>query len=108
MTWKWNHNQKALDIFRNTVDAWETSRKIEICSEWSAFYQQRGYDDYEEDDPNYFNEVVYESSLSFWGNQNEDTLTDAIVASAEAHAVCDNGGFDLWACPYGCHRVKLP
>lgn len=36
-----------------------------------------------------------------------DVLADYVAERAEEHAMCDNGGFDAWVCPSGCHTVSF-
>lgn len=36
-----------------------------------------------------------------------DTLADYITERAETTATCDNGGFNAWVCPSGCHTVSF-
>jgi hypothetical protein len=37
----------------------------------------------------------------------KDLLVDAIWEDMEEWRTCDNGGFNAWACPSGCHTVSF-
>lgn len=37
----------------------------------------------------------------------QDTLADLVWERAENHRTCDNGGWNAWICPDGCHTVPF-
>lgn len=36
-----------------------------------------------------------------------DILADSIWQFASKQRTCDNGGFNAWCCPHGCHTVPF-
>jgi hypothetical protein len=54
-----------------------------------------------------FDEVVYETVLKSGRKLLKGDLVDMIWAFAEQQRTCDNGGFNAWMCPYGCHTVPF-
>ena len=100
MAWSWSHTEQAY------ADAYENLQELprtvlaEILAEWYG----RG-DDADDADFEGFSPSKYESERARLGDgplPTADVLADCIWELASEQAICDNGGFNAWMCPYGC------
>ena len=110
MAWSWSHTNEAYsNAYQNVQN--KDREWLEVCyAEWHAA------EPYDEDsamagelDPNSFNEEKYNEALEDV-HENEipnDVLADYIWERMSEAATCDNGGFNAWACPSGCHTVSF-
>lgn len=108
MTWSWSHTNEAYDnAYKNVQN--KDREWLEVCyAEWHA---AEPYDDDSamagELDPNSFNEEKYNEALAEAKDMSDDVLADYIWQRMSEVAVCDNGGFNAWACLSGCHTVPF-
>jgi hypothetical protein len=122
MAWSWSHSPEAYaNALRNLE---ELSKEVleEIYAEWQACnkeneYLKRVWQLEVEFGKTTFNEPDFDNNA--WCQDNydiaieaakdisADVLAESIWGWAESHAVCDNGGFNAWVCPTGCHRVSF-
>lgn len=69
-------------------------------------YDAKNADDY---DSNAFDNAAYERAEI----EAKELIAKGIDVAkyiadrAEEHAICDNGGFNAWVCPSGCHTVSF-
>lgn len=54
-----------------------------------------------------FDSDAYATAIEDAKFLNYDQLAEYVAERAEEHAMCDNGGFDAWVCPSGCHTVSF-
>lgn len=101
MTWSWSHTVEAYCNARRNVESRGRDWLMEVWAEWEASVEP---DDAEPDEfaGEYFNEEMYADALRRAADMPEDILADDIWRRMEDQANCDNGGFNAWACPYGC------
>jgi hypothetical protein len=52
-------------------------------------------------------DTAYESALKQAQNLDEHILFSDVWDFAENQNTADNGGFDFWLCPYGCHTAPV-
>jgi len=102
MAWEWSHTNEAYanayDNLHNSPRAW-----LAIAfAEWKA----KEIEDSEDDEREPFG-AEYETELAFAATLATDTLADSIWDKASEQRTCDNGGFNAWVCPYGCHTVPF-
>lgn len=122
MAWSWSHTQEAYDNARRNLA--ELPREVleEIYAEWQACNKENEYRkriwelDVEFgkvswDAPEFSSEAWcqdnYHIAIDAAKDMSAAVLVDAIWDWAEAHAVCDNGGFNAWMSPTGCHVVSF-
>src|SRR5262245_48025360 len=98
MAWEWSHTPEAYS------DAYENLGKLPhgelavIWAEWRAW------------DGNSFAPQLkrgYKSRLREAKRLPADILADSIWEKAEELRTCENGGWDAWVCPFGCHTVPF-
>lgn len=110
MAWEWSHTVEAYENARKNLEMVETDILIEILSEWDALEAGKVT---EPDHPEPFFQEAYDESKERLTQQCsrldgfEEHIADAIWTKAEELATCDNGGFNAWVCPYGCHTVSF-
>ncbi|MGA2164490.1 MAG: hypothetical protein ABSH36_08465 [Solirubrobacteraceae bacterium] len=100
MAWSWSHSPEAYsDAYDNLHDqphAW----LAECLAEWQASkpgqYGQR-----------HLRLARWEKNLAWCTQQSADVLADMIWEKMSEQQTCDNGGFNAWACPFGCHKVSF-
>ena len=108
MAWEWSHTNEAYSAACENVQN-KDREWLEVCyAEWHAV------EEYDEDssragqiDPNSFNEEKYNEALAESKDMSNDVLADYIWERMSDLATCDNGGFNAWACPSGCHTVPF-
>lgn len=108
MTWEWSHSPEAYANVRSALQAMPAKELVEIEVEWLAYFDKRVSDEERtHDQPANFRRT--EKRQKYWEAHCEkmgtEHLANLIYERAENHALCDNGGFDMWVCPYGCHTV---
>lgn len=50
---------------------------------------------------------TYENALKQAQNLDENILFSTVWDFAEEQNTTDNGGFEFWLCPYGCHTASV-
>ena len=97
MAWEWSHSeeayQNAYDNLKAKSQAWLQVCLAEIMS----------------NDDNGFNDDKFNHYLKQFESDNfmSDFLSQAIWTFMTENRTCDNGGFNAWCCPYGCHTVSF-
>lgn len=108
MAWSWSHTDEA--YYNANENLRDKNREwLEVVfAEWHAT------ECYDEDHPlagqldiNSFNEEKYNDALKNAKDLPLDVLADYIWERMSEEATCDNGGFNAWACPSGCHTVPF-
>jgi hypothetical protein len=101
MAWDWSHTNEA---YANAYDNLHNSPRdflVIAFAEWKA----KEIEDSDNDNDPFGAE--YEGELAFAARLATDTLADAIWDKASEQRTCDNGGYNAWVCPYGCHTVSF-
>lgn len=102
MVWSWSHSPEAHEAAHNNVHG-KDREWLEVCfAEWHAATDEDG-----ELDPDIFDERKYNKALSRAKGLSSDVLAEQIWEWMEFEATCDNGGYNAWACPSGCHTVPF-
>jgi hypothetical protein len=95
MAWEWSHTAIAYkDAEKNFKDLPHEELAV-IAAEWVAHDHA----------PNFIQEVYDKALDDFLECRNYDT--EKLWRKIENLRTCDNGGFEAWVCPYGCHTVKF-
>jgi len=104
MAESWGHAPEAYwNGMLNTHDL-PMSELMVIAAEWKA--STTSNDGFSWD----FDLDAYETALAEYKsavNLTSDALAGEIWKRAEELATCDNGGFNAYICPHGCHMVPF-
>lgn len=103
MAWSWSHTNEAYAAAEQNVRNQDREWLEIVYGEWHA----AELDDDGELDINSFNEEQYNEALAEAKELADDVLADYIWERMSDAATCDNGGFNAWACPSGCHTVSF-
>src|SRR5262249_48950571 len=99
MAWSWSHTAEAYSNARENLEN-QDREFLDVClAEWQGS-RDVGY---------YRRELSprYEKSLQWARRQDAWLLVDIIWEQMEQQATCDNGGWNAWCCPFGCHTVSF-
>lgn len=126
MAWSWSHTQEAYDNARVNAFNLSIEELATIYAEWKAYdksvaehdpvaahhsirvgpgvpkvdpYSIEADTDFDRD---YFGSVL-RSALKL----PPDVVFGEVWERANDQRTCDNGGFNAWLCPYGCHTVPF-
>ncbi len=100
MTWEWSHTDEAYANVRAQILAQDTEW-LRVC--W-AEVKARVPDEDSEDG---FDQEKYAEALIKAAALPDDLLADDIERFASEQALCTNGGWEAWCCPWGCHSVTF-
>ena len=107
MAWSWSHTAEAYQNARDNFLELPPSTLRVILAEWAAAKRNEygGYD---------FNLRKYRKAIREnyrlerrLGPHILESLAEDCWNKIEELATCDNGGFDCWVCPFGCHTVSF-
>lgn len=101
MAWEWSHTAEAYADAYNNLHSSPHDWLAIAFAEWKAKEIEESDDDR---DP--FG-AEYEATLEHCATHSVEYLADAIWTRAEEQRLCDNGGWNAWVCPYGCHTVSF-
>jgi len=107
MAWSWSHTAEGIEGFRAQLHAQPRAWLLNVWSEWKAnpegHFRPRkfGSDDFDER-----RAIRAYCSADAW--MSNEALADRIFDLAERQSTCTNGGWEAWACPYGCGSHTLP
>lgn len=106
MAWSWSHTEEAYENARlNTHDLSQEELAV-ILAEWDATTPDEDYG-YSGGDLNDFDSEAYERALVERLKLPQDELAAKVWDLACDLRTCDNGGWNAWLCPYGCHTVPF-
>ena len=107
MSWEWSHSNDAYENAYQNLHDLDRETLCTILAEWDMeIFNEGEYEKYDERHAALMNDP-YETC---------ETLADQIwlqcSESQEMHGewfgrTCDNGGFNAWVCPNGCHTVSF-
>ena len=99
MSWSWSHTTEAYACAQKQVQEMPREKLEVIYAEWNARIP---------DDGEGLNQEAYAKALAFAKTHPEDLLADFIWEKMEEQAICTNGGWEAWVCPYGCGCHMVP
>lgn len=102
MAWSWSHAGEAYAAAWKNLEGMERETLEVIFAEWESAKNDSG----EIEDYNDFDQEKYTLALDRAKKLPGDILVDHIWEHAENASTCDNGGYLLWMCPYGCMAHK--
>lgn len=100
MAWSWSHTAEAYENACENVHNRDRAWLEVVYAEWHAC--QSPSEDSEE-----FNQRKYNTALRRAKKLPTDVLADYIWERMSEYATCTNGGYEAYACPYGCHLVSF-
>jgi len=105
MAWSWSHTAGAYDNARaNLEGVSESAWLIDVIAEWRMH-------DWGNPNRYTFNQEEWDEKraavVDDYGGLPLSAMTGVIWADMEQLRICDNGGFNAWCCPYGCHTVSF-
>jgi len=100
MAWAWSHTDEGIDAACENLHGQSRKFLLEAYGEWHACHE----DGDEEFDSSKYSAAVEEAERL---GMVEESLANYIWERAESLSTCDNGGFEAWVCPYGCHTVSF-
>lgn len=107
MAWNWSHTQQAYDNAYKNLSELPNDDLIIIWSEIKS-YNLNEYNliSFDED---LYNEKIKECKqiINNLSGNMEPIIDDIWQFASEELRTCDNGGFNAWLCPYGCHTVSF-
>jgi len=106
MAWEWSHTAQAYDNARENLPRLDREDLQIIFAEWRAA-QGKGGAIANQGFNTDFNQKKYDRALKYSAGLSHDQLVDFIWDHASDLATCDNGGFNAWVCPFGCHTVSF-
>jgi hypothetical protein len=102
MAWSWSHTQEAYDNVRDNLCSLPEAALHVIFAEWAASVNTT-----EESYRAEFDADLYAEGLAEARETPIDMVQAEVWEKVKALAVCDNGGFEAWVCPYGCHTLPF-
>lgn len=102
MTWEWGHAVEAYAAAQRNVQAKPKEWLEKVYAEWQALGSAEEF-------PGSFDQAAYTVALKEAAGLTDDVLADRIWENMESLRFCTNGGWDAWACPFGCgcHMVSF-
>lgn len=92
MAWEWSHSQEAYDTALENLYYKPKWWLNEAYAEWKTENMEECKGQYN----------VY---LKDAETKAKEELVEYIWEKASEQRTCENGGFQPWMCPYGCHTV---
>lgn len=100
MAWSWSHSAAAYATVEENIHG-KSRRWLEECyGEWRVYFYFNG-------DTTAWDAAVYDLAVAEAREIDTDTLAMGIFEWAFELATCDNGGFNAYCCPDGCHTVSF-
>ena len=96
MSWSWSHTTEGLLAAKGNLEKLPHTTLVCIWAEWQAAVTREAYAEPSLDPE------AYRRALRQGDRLPDDVLASDIWDRAEAQAICDRGGFQLWMCPFGC------
>jgi hypothetical protein len=109
MAWEWSHTDEAYFNAEQNMRGQSTEWLQEVLSEILANKTSEGspltehFKAAEREIATAKNAHILNDTMDEWSIE----LATKIWEFAEGQATCNNGGFEAWCCPFGCHTVPF-
>ena len=103
MAWEWSHTQEAYDNAKLNIEDLDVDTLAVVVAEIAG----KDFEDNSEELENFYTSGPYEKALKEAKEKSQEELATKVWAFAEEYSTCDNGGFNAYICPYGCHTVSF-
>ena len=111
MAWDWSHTPEAYSNAKlNMMDLCHETLAViyaEIRAHESEHNDKFSKNKYTEERGEGFSLAVYEPELLLARKMPSHELTEFIWSFMKEYRTCDNGGFNAYCCPGGCHTVSF-
>lgn len=104
MTWEWSHTDEAYANAQENVYSLSRKRLLEILREWA--YHDRETKGTLRTRTNSKRVAGFRLPNGL-ARMPKDLLAENVWSRMSEFATCDNGGFNAYACPDGCHTVSF-
>ena len=111
MSWSWSHTQEAYDKAYENLGK-KNKTWLAVClAEWRCHEVDDAISALDIDlpdclDTDPLNDGRYEAWVKAFKLIPKNTLVCAIWELASEQRTCENGGYNPWMCPNGCHTVE--
>lgn len=106
MAWEWSHTNEAYHAAERNLRKQSLKWLRVVYCEWAANSPRKPYDPDDEDYESGFDIKVYNETLAHLKkgkpSLTKEELADYIWERMSDQSTCENGGFEAWACPFGC------
>ncbi|MFA5489304.1 MAG: hypothetical protein WC284_08810 [Candidimonas sp.] len=102
MAWEWSHTSEAYSYAYENLESMDRDFLEDAYAEIKATAKDK-HGVYGSD----LDMDEYEKALKWAKSMPFDVLVDFIWNFAEEYKTADNGGFNAYMCPYGCHTVPF-
>jgi len=117
MSWSWSYSQEGYQNIHDNIHRMSREDLIVCLAEFAA-HEKRPEDWDDEEDGDWeeyrmmhepFDDAEFEKVKKRLTESclDAETFADEVSRKAAEYAVSDNGGFNAYVCPYGCHTVSL-
>lgn len=106
MAWEWSYSQEGLDNIRDNIMDMDIDRAIEALAECKAQGSREDFEGGFDSDTFEVESKRLASELKRNGAYFADIIKEELASQSAKIATCDNGGFQVWICPFGCHTVS--
>lgn len=100
MAWSWSHTREAYINAENNLRNLPKNIIDIIWAEWQAASGDISR-------ASQFSENKYNKAIKKAATMQKVYLADQIWENSSILATCDNGGYNAWVCPFGCHTVSF-
>jgi len=109
MAWEWSHTQEGYNNAYENLKNLEYDDLLTIYAEIVTCQCANRDSDYpyQHTGTLYFNEDVYNGVRCAAEKLDAMILIEFIWQEMNIFRTCDNGGWNAWACPHGCHTVSF-
>lgn len=101
MAWSWSHTVQAYEYAHSQLGQLDREKLLEIRREWYASDPAQFATAFSQDK---WDEAV---RFQMFADLSDEQLAEDIWDRAYTQQVCDNGGWNAWVCPFGCHTVPF-
>jgi len=106
MAWEWSHTQEAYRDAETNFRNLPLSTQAVIYAEWQA--AELGDFEPQFNDHKYRRELRRAHSLARRSPRHWQDCLDMVWERVEGQAICTNGGWEAWLCPFGCGCHMVP
>ena len=95
MVWEWSHTEEAISTARENLENKDRKWLEVVYAEWFTAKN--------------FSDKKYEKGLKEAKKLDTEALIDYIWEKMSELRNCTNGGWEAWACPFGClcHMISF-
>lgn len=105
MSWNWSHTVEAKNNVIKNIQLLDDEVLIEVYAEWSCAWYDDQTGEYDLIEAKMW--TARNTARSFIDAEARDIVEEAVIDKVFNLAICDNGGFRAWICPFGCHTVSF-